>query len=187
MQSRVVVAIGGSSNLLYGVRALELLQDVDHETHLIVSDDAHRVLSDEGRLESVQGLADEVHNNDNIGAPPASGSFETAGMLVAPCSSATAADIAHGSSGTLVTRSADVALKERRQLVVMPTELPLNRIHIQNLLKVTEANGVVVPPFPSFYQRPKTVDDIVTRTTARALEFFGVDVDYGEWMGLSGA
>lgn len=185
MQPRVVIAIGDSSNLLYGSRALELVGSTDYESHLILSDEAERALSADGRLEDVRSLADEVHNNANIGAPPASGSFETAGMLIAPCSSGTMANVAHGESGTLITRSADVALKERRPVVVMPIERPLSRIHIENMLAVTDAGGIVSPPFPSFYQQPDTVDEIVTRTVARALTFFDIDIEYGEWTGLS--
>lgn len=185
MSSRIVIAIGDASNLLYGTRALELVGETDHESHLIVSDEAEDALSADGRLERVRSLADEVHNNANIGAPPASGSFETKGMLVAPCSSGTVSNIANGQSGTLITRSADVALKERRQVVLMPTERPLSRIHIENMLAVTDAGGIVSPPFPSFYQRPETVDEIVTRTVARALSFFDIEVEYGEWTGLS--
>lgn len=185
MHSRIVVAICGSSNLLYGRRVLELIENTEYESHLILDDEANRTLSESDCLDQVTSLADAVHANDNIGAPPASGSFETTGMLIAPCSSATMADIAHGSSGTLVVRSADVVLKERRPLVVMPIEFPLSRIHIQNMLAVTDAGGIVTPPFPSFYQRPETVDEIVTRTTGRALTFFDIDVEVGEWMGLS--
>lgn len=186
MAPRVIIAISDSSNLLYGPRALELLEGTEYESHLVVSDEASRVLADEGRLESVKALASEVHSNSNIGAPPASGSFKTEGMLIAPCSSGTMANIAHGESGTLVTRSADVTLKERRPLVVMPVERPLSRVHIKNMLEITKAGGIVAPPFPSFYQQPNSMDDIVTRTTARALEFFDVEVEYGEWMGLAG-
>jgi 4-hydroxy-3-polyprenylbenzoate decarboxylase len=187
MSFRLVVAICGSSNLLYGVRALELLADTEHESHLVLDEGARRSFDDDGRLDEVTTLADEVHANGNIGAPPASGSFETQGMLVAPCSSATTADIAHGASSELVTRAADVTLKERRQLVVMPTERPLSRIHLKNMLAITDAGGIVAPPFPSFYHRPETVDEIVSRTTARLLTFFDIDVEYGEWTGLSPA
>lgn len=186
MTRRVVVGMTGATGQVYGRKALELLGDTDAEVHLVLSDSSKINIGQETdwSVEDVTGLADRVHSNDNVGAPPASGSFETSGLLVTPCSMKTLADIATGSAGNLITRSADVCLKERRALVVMPREKPLNRIHLQNMLAVTDAGGVVYPPMPSFYSRPDTVDEMVTRTMARALSYLDVDVDFEEYTGL---
>lgn len=177
----------GATGQLYGIRALELLQEGEYEVHLIMSSSSELNVKQESEyeVEEVKELADELHNYKNIGAPTASGSFATAGMLIAPCSMKTLSNIAHANSGNLISRSADVNLKERRPVVVMPREKPLNRIHIENMLKVTDAGGTIVPPFPSFYNRPDSIDEMVTRTTARALSQLGVDVEYEEWVGLS--
>jgi len=186
MTRRVVVGMTGATGQVYGRKALELLGDTDAEVHLVLSDSSKINIGQETdwSVENVTGLADRVHSNDNIGAPPASGSFETSGLLVTPCSMKTLADIATGSAGNLITRSADVCLKERRALVVMPREKPLNRIHLRNMLAVTDAGGVVYPPMPSFYSRPDTVDEMVTRTMARALSYLDVDVDFEAYTGL---
>lgn len=187
MVERVVIGMTGATGQIYGIRALELLQGTDYEAHLILSDAAKINIEQEAGYgtSEVMDLADEVHDNKNIGAPTASGSFETNGMVVVPCSMKTLSDVAHGSSGNLITRSADVMLKERRPLVLMPREKPFNRIHLENMLSVTDAGGVILPPFPSFYQNPESIDEMVTRTTARALSHVDVEVEYEEWAGLS--
>jgi 4-hydroxy-3-polyprenylbenzoate decarboxylase len=178
----------GASGQLYGIRALELLSETGLETHLIRSEAASVTLEHEAAdrysVAALEDLADTVHDNDAIGAAPASGSFRTEGMLVAPCSMKTLAKIATGDADNLIARSADVTLKQRRPLVVMPREKPLNRIHLENMLAVTDAGGIVMPPFPSFYANDDTLDAMITRTVARALEFFDVDVEYEEWEGL---
>lgn len=177
----------GATGQLYGIRALELLEDDEYEVHLIMSSSSELNVRQESEyeVEEVKAMADELHNYKNIGAPTASGSFKTAGMLIAPCSMKTLSHIAHANSGNLISRSADVNLKERRPVVVMPREKPLNRIHIENMLKVTDAGGTIVPPFPSFYNRPDSIDEMVTRTTARALSQLGIDIEYDEWVGLA--
>ena len=189
MQSsdRVVVGVTGATGQLYAIRALELLAETEFESHLVLSDAAGINIRQESEytVDEVRALADHVYDNRNIGAPVASGSFRTRGMLVAPCSMKTLSNIAHGNSANLIARSADVALKERRRLVLMPREKPFNRIHLRNMLDVTDAGAVVMPPFPSFYNRPKSIDEMVTRTMGRALAQFGVDVDVEEWQGLS--
>lgn len=187
MPERVVVGMTGSTGQVYGVRALELLRDVGVETHLILSDASKINLNQEGDYTpaEVQAIADEVHDVKNIGAKPASGSFETEGMLVTPCSMKTLSNIAHGNAGNLITRSADVMLKERRPLVLMPREKPFNRIHLVNMLEATDAGGIIMPPFPSFYQQPDSLDEMITRTMARALSQLGLEVEYDEWTGLS--
>jgi 4-hydroxy-3-polyprenylbenzoate decarboxylase len=188
MPVRVVVGMTGSTGQIYGVRSLELLRDAGVETHLILSDAAKINLNQEGDYSpaEVQAIADEVHDVKNIGAKTASGSFRTEGMLVAPCSMKTLANIAHGNAGNLITRSADVMLKERRPLVLMPREKPFNRIHLKNMLEVTDAGGIIMPPFPSFYQQPDSLDEMITRTVARALSLLGFEIEYDEWSGLSG-
>ena len=186
MTHRVVVGMTGATGQIYGRQALELLADADSEVHLILSDASKINIRQETDwdVEDLIGLADEVHSNGNIGASVASGSFETAGLLVAPCSMKTLSNVATGDAGNLITRTADVCLKERRQLVVMPREKPLNRIHLQNMLAVTDAGGIVYPPMPSFYSGPSTIEEMVTRTMARALSHFDVDVSFEEYTGL---
>lgn len=186
MADRLIVASTGATGQLYVVRALELLADLDYEVHLVYSDAATLTLADETDYEpgDLDELADEVHAVRNVGAPIASGSFRTQGMLVAPCSMKTLANIANGNAGNLITRAADVTLKERRELVLMPREKPLNRIHLENMLAVTDAGAIVNPPFPSFYQGSDGIDEMITRTVARALSLFDVEVPYDEWQGL---
>lgn len=179
--------MSGATGQLYGVRALELLADTDYESHLIYSNAALLTLKQETEYDDdyLEALADEVHGIRNIGAKPASGSFRTKGMLIAPCSMKSLSNIAHGNAGNLITRSADVALKERRSLVVMPREKPFNRIHLENMLAVTDAGGIIMPPFPSFYQGTMDVDEMITRTVARALSLFDIEIEYDEWDGLA--
>ena len=188
MTERVVVGVTGATGQVYAITALRLLDRTDHEVHLILSEAAKVTIGQETdyAVSEVTDLADVVHDVRNVGATTASGSFRTDGMLVAPCSMKTLSDIAHGSSGNLITRSADVTLKERRPLVVMPRETPFNRIHLENMLAVTDAGGIVVPPFPAFYQNPDSMAELVSSTVARALSHVGVEVDHEEWDGLSG-
>ena len=146
MTSNIVVGMTGSSGQIYGIRALELLAETEWTTHLVVTESAKVTISHETdrSVDEIVDLADEVHSDDNIGAPPASGSFLNAGMLVAPCSMKTLSNIANGNTAALVTRAADVALKERRPLVVMPRKKPFNRIHLENMLALTDAGGIVI-------------------------------------------
>ncbi|QLG60316.1 UbiX family flavin prenyltransferase [Halorarum salinum] len=186
MTERIIVALTGATGQLYGVRALELLVETDQETHLIYSNAAGLTLRQETEYElsDLEDLANETHSVKNIGARTASGSFRTAGMLVVPCSMKTLSNIAHGNSGNLITRSADVVLKERRPLVLMPREKPFNRIHLENMLTVTDAGGIICPPFPSFYQGITDMDEMITRTVARALSLMDVEISFDEWEGL---
>ncbi|MDS0294912.1 UbiX family flavin prenyltransferase [Halogeometricum luteum] len=189
MQSsnRVVVGVTGATGQLYAIKALEFLANADVETHLVLSDAAGLNIRQESEytVEDVRSLADYVHDNRNIGAPTASGSFRTRGMLVTPCSMKTLSNIAHGNSTNLIARSADVALKERRPLVLMPREKPFNRIHLKNMLDATDAGAIVMPPLPSFYNRPASIEEMVARTIARTLTYFDVDVAFDEWDGIS--
>jgi 4-hydroxy-3-polyprenylbenzoate decarboxylase len=171
---RIIVGMTGATGQLYGITALKLLQDLDLETHLVISNAANININQESdyTLSEVKDLADVTYDNKNVGAPPASGSFDAVGMLVTPCSMKSLSKIAHGSSGNLLTRSADVALKERRPLVVMPREKPLNRIHLENMLAVTDAGGIIVPPLPTFEERTDELDTVIAETVRRALSFF---------------
>jgi len=175
---RIVVGISGATGFQYGLKALQLLAPMDVETHLVVSKGAELTRSletDIGREEAFS-LADVVHPIGNLGASIASGSFETLGMLVAPCSMRSLAAIAHGLSDNLLTRAADVVLKERRRLVLMARETPLSLVHIRNMAAVTEAGAIVFPPVPALYHRPAGIDEIVTHSVARALDLFGLSV-----------
>jgi 4-hydroxy-3-polyprenylbenzoate decarboxylase len=174
---RIVVGISGASGALYGVRLLQELRAVDGiESHLVVSDAGWRNVEEEQGLDrtAIEALAHQVHDVRNVGAAIASGSFLCAGMVIAPCSMRTLAAVAHGLSDNLITRAADVMLKERRRLVLMVRESPLNLAHLRNMVAVTEMGGIVCPPVPSFYLRPQTVADIVDQSVARVLDLLEI-------------
>ncbi|MDE1674872.1 UbiX family flavin prenyltransferase [Nocardia gipuzkoensis] len=185
---RLIVAITGASGSIYGIRALEILRDLDGiETHVVVTKGARATLTQETGLSvaRVLELADEVHANTNLGASIASGSFRVDGMLVAPCSVKSLAGIAACYSDNLVTRAADVTLKERRRLVLLVRETPLHRGHIRLFDQVTAAGAIVMPPVPAFYIRPDTMADIVDHTVVRALDLFGIDsAGSTRWQGI---
>jgi 4-hydroxy-3-polyprenylbenzoate decarboxylase len=187
MADRVVIGMTGASGQIYGIRALEMLSKTDVETHLVLSDSAKLNIEQEAGHDTsyVEDLPEHLYSHGNVGAPVASGSFDTNGMLIVPCSMKTLSHIAYGNAGNLITRAADVMLKERRTLGVMPREKPLNKIHLKNMLEVTDAGGMVIPPFPSFYQNPESIDEMVSRTVARALEYLDIEVGYDEWDGVS--
>lgn len=175
---RIIIGISGATGFIYGVRALELLKPMGIQTHLVISNAAHTTRTHETRLskEQVQDMADVVYPIQNIGAAIASGSFKTIGMLVAPCSMHTLSNIATSASDNLLTRAADVTLKERRRLVLMTQEAPLHLGHLRNMEFVTQMGGIIYPPVPALYQHIQTVDDIITHSVARALDLFGLDV-----------
>jgi 4-hydroxy-3-polyprenylbenzoate decarboxylase len=185
---RIVVAITGATGAVYGVRLLQRLGAMPGvETHLVVSDAASLTLHQEVGLQrrDVEALAHVVHRNRDIGASIASGSFQTDGMVIAPCSMKTLAAVAHGLSDNLVTRAADVILKERRRLVLMVRETPFNLAHLRNMTAVTEMGGIVFPPLPSFYNRPATIDEMVDHTVARVLDLLGIDNSLApRWSGM---
>ncbi|MDM8359335.1 UbiX family flavin prenyltransferase [Pandoraea communis] len=175
--ARLIVAMTGATGAIYGVRLLERLRAMGGvETHLIVSSAAWLTLRHELGLEraDVQALADQYHSVREIGANIASGSFATAGMIVAPCSMKTLASVAHGLSDNLIARAADVTLKERRRLVLMVRETPFNLAHLRNMTAVTEMGGIVYPPLPAFYNRPESLDAMVDDTVARVIDLFGI-------------
>ncbi|MEE4202729.1 MAG: UbiX family flavin prenyltransferase [Halieaceae bacterium] len=175
---RLIIGISGASGVQYGVRALQLLAPLPIETHLVMSKSAELTAHYELGMPvaDVRELADEFHPVKNVGASIASGSFAGLGMLVAPCSIRTLGEIATGVTSSLLTRAADVALKERRRLVLMVRETPLHLGHLRNMVAVTEMGAVVAPPMPAFYTAPESVDDIVTQSVARALDLFGISV-----------
>ena len=186
---RVIVAISGASGAVYGVRLLQVLQTcAGIESHLVVSDAGWRTLRHELDMDaaSVEALAHTVHDARNVGASIASGSFQCAGMVIAPCSMRTLAAVAHGLSDSLLTRAADVVLKERRRLVLMVRETPLHLGHLRNMVSVTEMGAIVCPPVPAFYLRPQSVADIVDHSVARALDLLDVQHPLAaRWEGLA--
>lgn len=174
---RIIVAISGASGAVYGVRLLQVLRDTPGlESHLVVSSAGWRNVQEEHGLQraDIEALAHHVHDIANVGAAIASGSFQCSGMVVAPCSMRTLAAIAHGLSDNLMTRAADVLLKERRRLVLMVRESPLNLIHLRNMVSASEAGAIICPPMPAFYLRPQSVDDIINFSVARALDLLDV-------------
>jgi len=175
---RLIVAITGASGFVYGHRLLQLLQPLALETHLVISRSALLTMACETslKLSDVTALADRYHRNDDVAACIASGSFRTLGMVVAPCSMKTLAEIACGTGSTLVARAADVVLKERKRLVLLARETPLTLTHLRNMATVTEMGAVVAPPVPAFYARPEGLDQMVDHTLGRVLDLFDIDV-----------
>ncbi len=190
MHKRLIVAITGATGSIYGMRILERLRSMgDWETHLIVSDAGVLNAWQEYGLsrKDINKLADVVHNPRDVGASIASGSFITQGMVIAPCSMKTLAGVAHAFSDNLITRAADVILKERRRLVLLTREAPLNLAHLRNMVQVTEMGGVIFPPVPAFYSKASSVDAIVNHTVGRVLDLFDVDHDsIVRWQGMTG-
>ena len=181
---RLVVGISGATGIAYGVRVLELARKAGVETHLVVTPAAQQTRAYETDLDArdLSALADVSYRPADIGAAIASGSFRTGGMIVAPCSIRTLAAVAYSNNDNLLTRAADVTLKERRRLVLMVRETPLTLGHLRAMTAVTEMGGIVMPPVPAFYLRPGTVDDIVDHSASRALDLLGVDVpDLPRW------
>jgi len=188
---RIVIGMTGASGVAYGIRALELLAaESNVETHLLVTAAARITvgLETSWSIDQVEALADVVHPIRDISAGPASGSFPTAGMLIAPCSIRALSAIAHSHSADLLTRTADVTLKERRPLVLMVRETPLHLGHLRLMAAVTEIGGVIFPPVPAFYEQPADLEALVTGTVARALAQLGVEVpELGRWEGPVGS
>lgn len=174
---RIIVGITGASGVEYGVELLRALRPLDIETHLVMTRAACLTLAHEAELSvsEVRCLADVHHPINAIDAPLASGSFRTEGMIIAPCSIRSLSAIASGVTGDLLTRSADVVLKERRRLVLLVRETPLHSGHLRSMLAATEMGAVIAPPVPAFYTRPKSVEDIVRHTVGRALDLFGIE------------
>lgn len=187
MTKRLIIAITGASGTVYGIRALEMLKVTNIETHLIMSDSAKITMSSETDYDYayVESLADVIHSSKNIGATIASGSFKTLGMLIAPCSINSMSQIAHGITNNLITRAADVVLKERRKLVLVLRETPFHAGHIKSMAQVTENGGIIMPPVPAFYSLPKTIDEMVNHSVARMLDLFDIETEnIKRWEGL---
>ncbi|WP_158916976.1 UbiX family flavin prenyltransferase [Caulobacter sp. S45] len=175
--NRLVVGISGASGIVYGVKALQLLRDAGVESHLVMSRAAQVTLAHEMdmKVAAVEALATKVYKAEDIGAAISSGSFATMGMLVAPCSIRSLSEIATGVTSTLLPRAADVALKERRRVVLLVRESPLHAGHLRSMLAVTEMGAIVAPPVPAFYARPDSLDAMVEHTVVRALDLFGIE------------
>ena len=183
---RLVIGMTGATGAVYTVRLLQVLQSCpDLDTHSVISPSGVPNIQYELDIDKneIQSLADQVHNFRDVGATLASGSFPTAGMVVVPCSMRTLAAVAHGLSDNLITRAADVTLKERRRLVMLVRETPFNLAHLRNMTAVTEMGGIIFPPMPAFYLRPKSIDDIVDHTVMRVLELFDIQVPGERWDG----
>ena len=187
MTPRIIIGISGASGFQYGVKALELLQPLPLEVHLVVSKGAEKTceLETDFRLDEVMAMADVVHPIGNLGAAISSGSFKTLGMLVAPCSMRTLGAIAHCLTDNLLTRAADVVLKEGRKLVLVPREMPLSTIHLENMLALSRMGVAMVPPMPAYYNHPQTADDITQHIVTRVLDQFGLEHKKARrWNGL---
>ena len=174
---RIIVGISGASGIVYGIEALRALKCLGVETHLVVSQSAKLTLAQETNMTpaDLAALADCHYANGDIGACIASGSYQTLGMLVAPCSIKTLSEIATGVTASLLSRAADVVLKERRRLVLMVRETPLHAGHLESMLKVTHMGAIVNPPVPAFYTGPQSIDDLVQQSVGRVLDLFGLD------------
>jgi 4-hydroxy-3-polyprenylbenzoate decarboxylase len=183
---RIIVGITGATGAIFGLRVLEALRAAQVETHLVLSKWGLQTVEHETglTLADLQALASVLHGSGNMAATISSGSFRTDGMIVAPCSMRTAAVIAHGNGENLVHRAADVVLKERRRLVLVPRETPLSEIHLENLLKLARMGVCILPPMPAFYNRPASLDDMVNHVVARVLDQFGIDAAFARrWNG----
>lgn len=180
---RLIIGISGSSGIIYAIRLLQILQPMPIETHLIISKAAQLTLAYETSmsLKELKALADVYHPYQDIAAPIASGGFKTMGMIIAPCSMKSLGEIAHGTGGNLLARAADVVLKERRRLVLMPRESPLHLGHLQNMVTLTQMGGIICPPVPAFYHNPKTIMDIVDDSASRVLDLFDIDSGFMRW------
>jgi len=185
---RIVVAITGATGAIYGARLLQFLGAIPGvETHLVLSDAAVLTLHQETGMarKDVEALAHVVHKLRDVGASIASGSFQSDGMVIAPCSMRTLAAVAHGLSDNLITRAADVVLKERRRLVLMVRETPFNLAHLRNMTAVTEMGGIIFPPLPSFYHQPQSIAEMVDHTVARVIDLFGIEHRLApRWQGM---
>jgi flavin prenyltransferase len=177
-KQRLIVGISGASGVIYGIRLLQLLQDIDLETHLVMSKSAEITVAHETSLKiaDIKSLADVCHRNEDIAASIASGSFKTSGMIIAPCSIRSLSEIANGVTSSLLTRAADVVLKERRRLVLMVRETPLHIGHLRSMTAAAEIGAVISPPVPAFYAKPKTLEEMVDHTLGRTLDQFDIDV-----------
>lgn len=187
MTKRLIVGITGASGVIYGIRALEMLKHLAYETHLILSQAAKATIAQETtwKVSEVEALASVAHDPRNIGAAIASGSFQTVGMLIAPCSIKTLSAVAHSYSADLMSRAADVCLKESRPLLLVVRETPLHKGHLRLMVEAAEAGAIIYPPVPAFYGQPQSIDDLVNGTVGRALARLGIENEaYYRWPGM---
>jgi len=190
---RLIIGISGASGVIYGVRMLEVLREVEGvETHLVMTPAAKKtiVLETDLGVSEVEALADEVHGFGDIAASLSSGSYKTTGMVVIPCAMKTLSGIAHSYSDNLLLRAADVALKDRRKLVLVVRETPLHLGHLRLMAEVTEMGAILMPPMPAFYHRPKTIDDLINQTVNRVLDVLDIELDkdlFARWEGPPGS
>jgi 4-hydroxy-3-polyprenylbenzoate decarboxylase len=189
LNKRLIVAITGASGTIYGIRILEALRDIGVESHLVMSDSAKLTMAAETSYKpaQIEAMADVVHSAKNVGASISSGSFKSLGMVIAPCSIRTLSEIACGVTSSLVSRAADVVLKERRRLVLLVRETPLHLGHLRSMSQVTECGAIVMPPVPAFYAKPNSLDDMVSHTVGRCLDLFDLDNTLvTRWNGMDG-
>ena len=185
---RIIVGMSGASGMIYGIRLLEVLSEVeDCETHVVISNGAKLsiTLETDRSVKDVEALANVVHNDQNLAASISSGSFQTAGMVIAPCSMKTLSGVANSYGDNLLVRAADVVLKERRKLILVPREMPLHAGHCRLLHEAASIGAIIAPPVPAFYTRPQSVEDIVDGTVGRLLDLLGIENDItGRWAGI---
>jgi 4-hydroxy-3-polyprenylbenzoate decarboxylase len=176
-KKRIIVGISGASGVVYGIRMLELLREADVETHLVMTKSAEMTMAYETdyKVEDIRIMADQFHSIKNVGASIASGSFPSLGMIIAPCSVRTMAEIATGVTSSLLTRAADVVLKERRRLVLMVRETPLHTGHLRTMTALSEMGAIIAPPLPAFYTKPESISDIIDHSVGRVLDLFNID------------
>jgi flavin prenyltransferase len=174
---RLIVAITGSSGVIYGIKTLEVLRDLKQESHLIISEWGKRnvIIETEKSIEYVKSLASKIYSNDNMAAAISSGSFRIDGMVVIPCSMKTLSSIANGYDDNLISRAAGVCIKESRKLVIVPRETPLSKIHLENMLKLSQIGVIILPAMPAFYHKPKTMDDMISHIVGKMLDQFGIE------------
>lgn len=184
----IIVGISGASGAIYGIRTLEILRELGIETHLIISKAAQLTITQETdySFDNIRAMATHSHTPNDIAAPIASGSVPTTGMIIAPCSMKCLAEIANGLGGNLISRAADVVLKERRRLVLLARETPLTLTHLDNMRQITLMGGIIAPPVPAMYNQPESIDALVTHSIGRALDLFDIDTrNVKRWQGMS--
>ncbi len=184
---KLIIGITGASGAIYGIRLLQACQNLNIQTHLVISKSAELTIQHETQHSGseIRKLASKAYNVNDIGAAIASGSFKNAGMVIAPCSIRTMSEIATGTTGSLLTRAADVALKERRKLILMLRETPLHAGHLRNLTQLADLGAIIAPPVPAFYTHPKSIDDMVDHSVGRVLDLLDIDNDLAtRWQGL---
>ena len=184
---KLIIGITGASGAIYGIRLLQACQNLNIQTHFVISKSAELTIQHETSFSgsSLRKLADKAYNVNDIGAAIASGSFQNAGMVIAPCSIRTMSEIATGTTGSLLTRAADVALKERRKLVLMVRETPLHAGHLRNMTQLAELGAIIAPPVPAFYTMPKTIEDLVDHSVGRVLDLLQIENNLAQrWQGL---